>query len=72
MPAPGIIKVGDKAIDDHSMRSTLKGETAEMINKFRELKLKEYCEITKLCKLNGIVLNEKLLERGMMMVLHVS
>ncbi|VDI41856.1 Hypothetical predicted protein [Mytilus galloprovincialis] len=63
LPAPGVIKVGDKAIDDHSMRSTLKGETADMVNKFRELKLREYCDITKLCKLNGIILSERLLEK---------
>lgn len=56
--------MGDKAIDDHSMRSTLKGETADMVNKFRELKLREYCDITKLCKLNGIILSERLLEKG--------
>lgn len=63
LPSPGVIKVGDKAIDDHSMSSTLKGETAEMVNRFRELKLKEYCEITRLCKLNGIILSERLLEK---------
>ena len=64
LPAPGVIKVGDKAIDDHSMRSTMRGETADMVNKFRELKLKEYCQITKLCKMNGIILSERLLEKG--------
>jgi hypothetical protein len=46
------------------MRSTMRGETADMVNKFRELKLKEYCQITKLCKMNGIILSERLLEKG--------
>lgn len=62
--APGIIKIGDKAIDNHCMRSTMQGETAAMVDKFRQLKLKEFYEIDKMCELQGIPLNKKLLERG--------
>ena len=62
--APGIIKVGDKAIDDHCMRSTMDTDTANMVDKFRQLKLREFCEITKLCYQQGVNLNTALLERG--------
>ncbi|KAK3102250.1 hypothetical protein FSP39_009912 [Pinctada imbricata] len=61
--APGIIKVGDKAIDDHCMRSTMDPEIALMVDKFRQLKLREFCEINKLCQLQGVSLSPALLER---------
>lgn len=61
--APGIIKVGDRAIDNHCMKSTLQGETASMIDKYRQLKLKEYYEITRMCQVQNTPLSKKLLER---------
>jgi hypothetical protein len=61
---PGIIKVGDKAIDDHCMQSTLEGEMAGMVNKFRQLKLREFYDINKLCTQQGVTLSPALLEKG--------
>ncbi|XP_060081393.1 EF-hand calcium-binding domain-containing protein 12-like [Ylistrum balloti] len=60
---PGIIKVGDRAIDNHCMKSTLQGETATMIDKYRQLKLKEYYEITRMCQVQNTPLSKTLLER---------
>ncbi|XP_062585713.1 uncharacterized protein LOC134247355 [Saccostrea cucullata] len=60
---PGIIKVGDKAIDDHCMQSTLEGEMAGMVDKFRQLKLREFYEVNKLCSQQGIALSPSLLEK---------
>ena len=61
---PGIIKVGDKAIDDHCMQSTLEGEIGGMVDKFRQLKLREFYEINKLCTVQGVSLSPSLLEKG--------
>ena len=55
---------GDATIDGHSAPSTLGGETGAMVDKFRQLKLKEYNDIVKLCKLNSVPLTEDLLKRG--------
>ena len=55
---------GDATIDGHSAPSTLGGETGAMVDKFRQLKLKEYNDIVKLCKLNNVPLTEDLLKRG--------
>ncbi|XP_022302015.2 EF-hand calcium-binding domain-containing protein 12-like [Crassostrea virginica] len=60
---PGIIKVGDKAIDDHCMQSTLEGEIGGMVDKFRQLKLREFYEINKLCSVQGVSLSPSLLEK---------
>ena len=59
-----IIKTGDPEVDAHSMPSTLGGETAEMVDKFRQLKLKEYNEVVKMCKDNSVPLSEDLLKKG--------
>ena len=56
-----IIKTGDKAVDDHSRPSTLGGEAGDMVDRFRQLKLREYNEIIKLCQANSVVLTEQLL-----------
>lgn len=60
---PPTILTGSKAIDDHCMQSTLDGEVGEMVNKFRQKRLQEYFEITKLCQQNDVVLSRNLLER---------
>lgn len=61
---PPTILTGNKAIDDHSMQSTLTGGMGDMVDKFRQQRLKEYFAITRLCKDNNVPLSEKLLERG--------
>ena len=55
---------GDAAVDGHCAPSTLGGETAHMVDKFRQLKLKEYNEILKLCQQNNVPLTEDLLKKG--------
>lgn len=49
------------------MKSTMDSddcETAELVDNFRQLRLKEYYEINNLCQYHGVQLTEKLLERG--------
>ena len=58
-----VIKTGDKPVDDHSMPSTMTGETSDLVDKFRQLKLREYNEIINLCKQNSVVLSERLLSK---------
>lgn len=72
---PGIIKVGEKAIDDHCMQSTLEGELGGMVDKFRQLKLREFYDINKLCAQQGVSLSPTLLEKGNLVLnnyFHVS
>ena len=59
------MRTGNTAIDSHSKRSTLSGDTAAGINKYREDRLKEYHDICLLCEKQGLDLTPKLLERGM-------
>ena len=56
--------IGDKAIDNHLTPSTLAGETAEQVDRFRQLRYKEYNEICRLCKENSVPLSEGLLKKG--------
>ncbi|KAL3851719.1 hypothetical protein ACJMK2_015446 [Sinanodonta woodiana] len=59
-----MIKIGDKAIDNHCQPSTLGGgEVGELVNKFRQQRLKEYHEVCGLCEENGVVLSRHLLNR---------
>lgn len=67
---PGIIKVGEKAIDDHCMQSTLEGELGGMVDKFRQLKLREFYDINKLCAHQGVSLSPTLLEKGNLVLFH--
>lgn len=67
---PGIIKVGEKAIDDHCMQSTLEGELGGMVDKFRQLKLREFYDINKLCAQQGVSLSPTLLEKGNLVLFH--
>ena len=60
------IKTGNRAVDEHSQPCTMSDETGERVEKFRQLKIKEYYDIIKLCQQNNVVLNQKLLERGML------
>ncbi|XP_045164216.2 EF-hand calcium-binding domain-containing protein 12-like [Mercenaria mercenaria] len=60
---PPTILTGSKAIDDHCMQSTLTGDVGEMTNKFRQKRLQEYFEISKLCHDNDVVLSQQLLEK---------
>jgi len=53
----------DKAVTDHITPTTRSGETAEQVDEFRQLKLKEFNEICALCQSNNIVLDKALLER---------
>jgi ornithine carbamoyltransferase len=59
-----MIKTGNKAIDNHCLPSTLTGDVADMVDKFRQMRLKEYDEVIKMCKESGVVLSDKLLEKG--------
>ena len=61
---PPTILTGNKAIDDHCMQSTLIGDVGEMTNMFRQKRLQEYFEITKLCEDNDVILSKQLLEKG--------
>ncbi|KAK3609529.1 hypothetical protein CHS0354_007330 [Potamilus streckersoni] len=58
-----MIKIGDKAIDNHCQPSTLGGEVGELVNKSRQQRLKEYHEVCQLCEENGVVLSKHLLNR---------
>lgn len=60
-----VFKTGYKPIDDHCRPSRLDSETGAMINDFRQLKLKEYYNIMKLCDEQGVILSRKLVDRGM-------
>merc|ERR1712178_350871 len=53
----------DKAVTDHITPTIRSGETAEQVDEFRQLKLKEFNEICALCQSNNIVLDKALLER---------
>ncbi|XP_033647564.1 EF-hand calcium-binding domain-containing protein 12-like [Asterias rubens] len=60
------VRTGNTAIDSHSKRSTLSGDTAAGINKYREDRLKEYHDICLLCEKQGLDLTPKLLERALL------
>ncbi len=68
----GLVKTGDPEVDNHLSPSTLGGETAELVDKFRQLKFKEYNDILNLCQEKKVVLSEKLLKRGGYNVTHMS
>ena len=59
-----VFKTGYKPIDDHCKPSRLDPETGAMVNDFRQLKLKEYYKIMKLCNEQGVTLSRKLLDKG--------
>ena len=59
-----VIKTGEKAIDDHCAPSTLLGETAQQVDRFRQLKLREYNAILQLCTESNVNLTKELLEKG--------
>lgn len=42
----------------------LVGETGEMVNEFRQLKLKEYYSVMNMCEEKGVTLSRALLDRG--------
>ncbi|KAK6176363.1 hypothetical protein SNE40_014663 [Patella caerulea] len=62
-PCPGVIKIGDKAIDDHCSMSTLCEPTGMSIDRFRQKQLEEYKNVVSLCKERGVVLTKKLLDK---------
>ncbi|XP_038047773.1 EF-hand calcium-binding domain-containing protein 12-like isoform X2 [Patiria miniata] len=62
----GKVRTGNPAIDSHSMRSTIGGETGSGINQYREARLKEYHDICKLCERHDIDLTPQLLERALL------
>ena len=59
-----MFKTGERAIDNHCRPSTLTGETGELVDKIRQLKLREFNEIRKLCQENNVQLSQRLLEKG--------
>ena len=59
-----VFKTGYKPIDDHCKLSRLQGETGAMVDAFRQLKLKEYHSIMKLCEKEGVILSRNLLDTG--------
>ena len=59
-----MIKTGNKAVDNHCNPSTMSDETGELVDKFRQLKFKEYDEICQLCQQNNVPFTEKLLTKG--------
>ncbi|XP_046561164.1 EF-hand calcium-binding domain-containing protein 12-like [Haliotis rubra] len=62
-PPSSVIKIGHKAIDNHSLVSTLGGEVGEMVNRFRQLRLKEYYDVVRMCEEKGVPLTQPVLER---------
>ena len=62
--AKTMILTGDVAVDNHCQPSTLGGETAELVDRFRQLKLKEYDDICKMCKDKNVPFTEDLLKKG--------
>lgn len=58
-----MIKTGDNVIDRHCALTTLKGEPAESIDRYRQLLLREYMELCKLCQKNEFPFTEKLVQR---------
>ena len=59
-----VFKTGYKPIDDHCRPSQFADDTGNMIDDFRQLKLKEYHDIMNLCEKRGVMLSQKLLDRG--------
>lgn len=59
-------KTGYKPVDDHCKPSRLEGETGAMTNSFRQLKLKEYHSVLRLCETEGVVLSQKLFDTGIL------
>ncbi|XP_071082291.1 EF-hand calcium-binding domain-containing protein 12-like [Haliotis cracherodii] len=60
---PSVIKIGNKAIDNHSLVSTMGGEIGEMVNRFRQLRLKEYYDVVRMCEEKGVPLTRHVLDR---------
>ncbi|XP_071960308.1 EF-hand calcium-binding domain-containing protein 12-like isoform X2 [Antedon mediterranea] len=60
------VKTNILAIDQHSRKSTLEGETGESIDRFREDRLKEYHQVLKLCKKHDVNLTPKLLQQALL------
>ncbi|XP_064604697.1 EF-hand calcium-binding domain-containing protein 12-like isoform X2 [Liolophura sinensis] len=60
---PSVIKIGDKAIDNHSMFSQLDGDSGELMNRFRQEKLREYYAVRALCQERGVNLTKELLDK---------
>lgn len=58
-----VMGVGDRVIDDHCAPSTLGDTTADQVDRFRQLKLREFNEICAMCHINNVVLNKNLLEK---------
>ena len=62
--AKSMIKTGNRAVDHHCTPSTMTNETGDLVDKFRQLKFKEYNEICQLCQENSVPFTEKLLTKG--------
>ncbi|KAH9518977.1 hypothetical protein Btru_008827 [Bulinus truncatus] len=60
---PGVIKIGYKPIDDHCSESTLGGESADKVNKFRQEKLKEYHAVKKMLIEQGLPFTQDTLDK---------
>lgn len=58
-----VIKTGDKAVDDHSTPTTLPGDIGDMVDKFRQQKLREFNDIIRLCEANDVVFSQDLLSK---------
>ena len=65
-----VFKTGYKPVDDHCRPSRLEGETGDMVDSFRQLKLKEYHNILRLCESEGVVLSRNLLDSGIHALTH--
>ncbi|XP_070559008.1 EF-hand calcium-binding domain-containing protein 12-like isoform X2 [Ptychodera flava] len=62
----GKVKTGNRAVDNHALASTLSGETAEGIDRYREARLKEYHKLLQMCEERSIPLTQQLLERALL------
>nr|XP_006820329.1 PREDICTED: EF-hand calcium-binding domain-containing protein 12-like [Saccoglossus kowalevskii] len=61
------VKTGNKAVDSHSMCSTLGGEIGDTVDQHRQERLEEYHRIVKMCQDRNVALSAQLLERALLM-----
>ncbi|CAH1265016.1 EFCAB12 [Branchiostoma lanceolatum] len=58
-----LIRTGNVAVDNHSLPSSMTGEMGAAVDRYRQQRLREYNQICRLCKEQGIALTPTLLER---------
>eukprot|EP00058_Branchiostoma_floridae_P021064 XP_002606554.1 hypothetical protein BRAFLDRAFT_105284 [Branchiostoma floridae] len=58
-----LIRTGNVAVDNHSLPSSMAGEMGAAVDRYRQQRLREYNQICRLCKEQGVALTPTLLER---------